>query len=148
MRVGAAALNSDSAAAFAHIIDSRYSSPAPSTTDGRSLISPVSSAETHWSSSPRLPLRETSASRISAASGSEATTSIIGASIIASSTENNPSVNSSAPPAIPSASPASSQKRARISAVIVSSVGLSSMLASTLSVDQRLTLSSPSSASA
>ena len=56
--VGAAALNSDSAALFAHIIDSRYSSPAPSTTDGRSLISPVSSAVTHSSSRPRLPLRD------------------------------------------------------------------------------------------
>ena len=85
---------------------------------------------------------------MSVGNGISAITSSIGASISASITENRPSVNSSRGRDPGSCSPASSQKRARISAVTVSSVGLSSTLASTVSVAHRLRFSTPSSASA
>ena len=91
-----------------------------------------------------MPARSISAARISSGNGTEARTSSIGASISASTTENRPSVNSWS--LLPS--PASSQKRARTSAVSISSRGFSSTPAKMLSVAHRFTFATPRSISA
>jgi hypothetical protein len=61
-------------------------------------------------------------------------------SISASTTENRPSVNSWSPFASPKWGPASSQKRARTSAVVISSRGFSLMPANAVSVAEEVAL--------